>query len=327
VYTRDRNDVAVLLATYNGVKFVKQQISSLTQNSCSFALHWIDDHSTDDTRNAVCSSARETGIDLSEWSCTSRQGYPATFLHLLEKVQAYIYLFCDQDDIWQPGKIDVTVANLLPDVGAPALCFSEPLLFNSEEPQSWCSLFEVLGVGSSRLVETSRSFTFVPAVGNTIGLTRPLRDVLLTHIAIARRYAFAHDWWMYILGLSLGNVRLLTGVPTTLWRQHENNFSAAFFRKRRRGVGRFPMEWKIQPLLRRWYARQAQGFLLASETLPRNPTLDKLLQVARLVAAIESRQSFLELIRLFSSRAMPPRNMVTLRLLASCLCSDVSEFV
>src|SRR5207249_3722411 len=112
VNTQQHPKVALLLATYNGARFVEPQIRSLKENSVPFTLHWIDDHSTDDTRDAVRASALDSRIDFVEWHQPQHKGYPGAFFQLLECVDADIYLFCDQDDIWQPGKIDATVANL-----------------------------------------------------------------------------------------------------------------------------------------------------------------------------------------------------------------------
>ena len=60
-------DVAVLLATYNGSKYVEQQIKSLAENNTPFTIHWLDDHSTDDTRGVLQASARSAGVPLRVW--------------------------------------------------------------------------------------------------------------------------------------------------------------------------------------------------------------------------------------------------------------------
>ena len=127
--TQQHAKVAVLLATYNGARFIEPQINSFKENATPFTLHWLDDHSTDNNRDAVRASALRSGIDFREWHQPQHWGYPGAFFQLLECVDADIYLFCDQDDIWQPGKIDATVADLLPDISSPALCFSDPLIF------------------------------------------------------------------------------------------------------------------------------------------------------------------------------------------------------
>ena len=132
--------VAVLLATYNGAPFIAEQIQSLAANSMPFTLHWLDDHSTDNTRELVSASARVAGIELHEWHQDQRQGIPGVFFKLVECVSADIYLFCDQDDIWQPGKIDATIKSLSPDLWQPALVYSDPLVFSDSlrQPSSGC---------------------------------------------------------------------------------------------------------------------------------------------------------------------------------------------
>src|SRR5205823_13588786 len=94
--------VAVLLATYNGERYVEKQLRSLEQNDTKFTLHWLDDHSTDNTRSIVRTVARESDIELREWHQSRHLGVPLAFFQMLECAEADIYLFCDQDDIWQP---------------------------------------------------------------------------------------------------------------------------------------------------------------------------------------------------------------------------------
>jgi GT2 family glycosyltransferase len=66
--------VAILLATFNGARFVEQQIKSLTQNVTPFTVHWLDDHSTDDTRQIVRAAAQ--GMTLTEWHQGERRCLP-----------------------------------------------------------------------------------------------------------------------------------------------------------------------------------------------------------------------------------------------------------
>jgi len=81
--THQTPTVAVLLPTYNGARYVDAQIRSLTQNTIPFTLHWLDDHSSDETCAAVAASARNAGIELKEWHQPHHLGFPATFLLLM----------------------------------------------------------------------------------------------------------------------------------------------------------------------------------------------------------------------------------------------------
>jgi glycosyltransferase involved in cell wall biosynthesis len=317
--------VAVLLATYNGAKHIEPQIRSLRENTIQFTLHWLDDHSTDNTREAVRTSASNSGIELKEWHQPQRQRVPGAFFQLLECVDADIYLFCDQDDIWQPGKIDATVANLLPDLASPVLCFSDPLVFKDGEPELRHRLSDVFGAKLAVAMQESRVFMTILAPGHTQGFTRPLRDLFLRHKDIARAYVPCHDWWMYIIAVASGSARILSNAPTTLYRRHGNNMSAALFRWSGKGVGHFAATWSLQQLLRRAIARGAEGFVLASATLTPGPQLDRLLAIARLVATLDRRQSPAALIRLARLGAMWPNRRGAIWLAAACLCTDAPE--
>lgn len=314
--------VAVLLATYNGAKFVDPQIRSLKENVTPFTLHWLDDQSTDNTREVVRASALAAGVELRECHHPKRQGPWVGFYELLERVDADIYLFCDQDDLWQPGKIDATVANLLSDLTTPTLCFSVVSYFHNETPEKLYHPSEALQLTFRAWVQESRVFTLCPAQGNTIGFSRPLRDLYMSHKNIARTYSIDHDWWLYILATATGTVRMLSHVPTTLHRRHTNNCSETYIIK---GLnGRLRREWQREQTMRKRLAQQAQGFVLALPFLPESPKRDRLLALAKLVAQIDRKQSPLTLFRLARLGAMSRWWGRTFLRTAICLCSYAS---
>jgi glycosyltransferase involved in cell wall biosynthesis len=317
--------VAILLATYNGARYIEPQIRSLGENTAPFTLHWLDDHSTDDTREAVRAAALSSGIELVEWHQTQRHGATGAFFKLLECVEADFYLFCDQDDIWQPGKIDVTVANLGPDAALPALCFSDPLIFSADEPGVLHRLSDMAGAKPAVALRESRIFMSAVALGHTQGFTRPLREIFLRHKEIAREYAFGHDGWMYGIAVASGIARMLYDVPTTLYRRHRDNVSATFFGRGRGGISRSASKWPVQQLLRRVLSRQAAGFILASPTLPPGPKLERLLEIARLVATLDRRQSPAALFRLARRGAIWPNWRLAISLATVCLCFDAKD--
>jgi glycosyltransferase involved in cell wall biosynthesis len=311
--------VAVLLPTYNGIRFVEAQLRSLKENDTPFVLHWLDDHSTDNTREIVRSLSMHSNIELREWHQSAHQGVPGAFFRLLECVDADIYLFCDQDDVWQPGKIDATVANLLPDMSSPALCFSDPLMFRDDEPGVLRRFSTVMGARVAVALQESRLFMPILGPGNTQGFTRPLRDIFVRHADIARTYALGHDLWMYLIAVASGKARMLFDAPTTLYRRHGNNFTEVLLAPR---GNRIMWTWQLQQMLRRVVSRQAQGFLLASATLPPGPRLERFLTLAKLVATLDRRQSLAEIARLARRGAMWPSRRWAVQFAIACLCSD-----
>jgi rhamnosyltransferase len=299
--------VAVLLATYNSGSFIEEQLTSLRQNTMPFKLHWIDDQSSDDTRRRVQELAARLGIDLVTWHQAERLGVPGAFFQLLECVEADIYLFCDHDDIWQPGKVDATVAALSGDSKQPVFCFSEPLVFPDGDLSAARRYFEVIDVPAAAAQESSRAFTLNPAVGNTVGFTRALREMYLEHREIARQYAVMHDWWLYLLARSAGRIRLLSDVPTTLYRQHQANVFGVGLGGKRRTVS---LMWQRQQKWRRQVARQAAGFLKTGRRSA----------AAELICTLDRRQGLLRILALIRGKVLLlPWRRAGLLLLVSAL--------
>jgi rhamnosyltransferase len=318
-------DVAVLLATYNGERFVEQQLKSLRQNATEFVVHWIDDHSTDRTRDIVRSTAQAEHLQLREWHQANHLGVPAAFFELMEHVSADIYLFCDQDDIWQPGKIDVTVQTLTPDVGSPVLVCSDFYMFRNQEPDKPFRLSQIVGLNAEEALSESRLFMALIANGHTQGFTRALRDIYLSHRQIARSYAYMHDEWMHVIATASGEVRFLSGSPTTLFRWHGGNTSGAFFVWKGQGAGYLESTWKQRQVLRRAISRHAQGFLLASPTLPGPERVKRLESIARWVATLEKRQPLGTMFRMLHQGVMWPNPRLALGLSMTCMCGDATS--
>jgi glycosyltransferase involved in cell wall biosynthesis len=313
-------NVAVLLATYNGSQYVDHQIRSLKDNETPFTLHWLDDHSTDNTREVVRSSARIAGVPITEWHQPQRQDIPGSFFKLLECVEADIYLFCDQDDIWFPGKIDATVANLAPDMGQPVLCSSDFLQFNDHGGTGNAPSLSGF-IGDQRLKGPPVFLMLMRALSFALtqGFTRPLREIYLKHKAIAGEYAMSHDCWMYDIAIASGTARLISNEPTVLRRLHGKNSSLRYGRQDRNPIKR---KWRSAQLFRNYASRHAQGFLLATPTLPSGQHLNRLRQLAQLIATIDRRQSPRALVRLAGLGVTPWWNPGWFSV--ACLCSDAT---
>lgn len=325
--THPQVKVAVLLATFNGARYVTEQIESLRNNTTPFVLHWLDDHSSDGTRDVVRAAVQRAGIELCEWHQPRHLGFPGTFLELFDRVDADIYMYCDQDDIWQPGKIDAVAANVGADAAKPVLCYSDPLIFYEHEPQVF---YRLTDVGHTKALAESlptRVFLSCPAAGQATAVTRGLRELYLRHRDIARAHAIGQTWWLHILAVIAGEVRPMLDAPTTLYRQHGDNVTSAFYARNRPIIAHSISMWRLHQVLRIGFARQARGFLLAKDLLPQGPELKRLLELASLVATIDRRQSPLALARLLFRRAMWPYWAYQFWLTLTCLFTDAQRSV
>lgn len=96
-----RMRVSVLLACYNGEKYLREQIESiLNQSFKDFTLFISDDGSTDDTLEIINEYVmKDVRIKLLSKHEPNKSAC-RHFLYMLENIQSDLYLFCDQDDVW-----------------------------------------------------------------------------------------------------------------------------------------------------------------------------------------------------------------------------------
>ena len=296
--TTDRRNVAVLLATYNGAQYVRAQIESLAKNSVPFRLHWLDDHSSDETREVVRASARDAGIQLCEWHQSGHLGVPASFFRLLECVEADFYLFCDQDDIWQPERITAIVEDLNTSLSSATLSFTEVLTFEGDHPTELHRPYDLSsGSAISRYLKEGRAYAYMPgcASAQSQGFTRPLRDIVVQHTSIARSHACMHDWWMYDIAMACGTVRALPDAPKVHYRRHQGSYCAALgFR----GRSTLKTIWRNMHTMRQVARRHSQGLLLVSTSLTPGPKLTRMIEFSRLATTLDRRQSPVQALKL-----------------------------
>lgn len=103
---KQTTNIAILLATYNGARYLSEQMDSLiAQTYSNWQLFIHDDGSQDDTTSILERyEAMDTRIHVLHYPI---QGDACrNFMSLMNAVQAPYYMFCDQDDVWLPDKIE-----------------------------------------------------------------------------------------------------------------------------------------------------------------------------------------------------------------------------
>ena len=104
--------IDILLATYNGEKYLREQLDSiLNQTYENIQLIISDDCSKDDTRN-ILKQYEEKDRRVKVYYQDENIGCIKNFEFLLKQVKNKIYMLSDQDDIWMPEKIEKTYQKL-----------------------------------------------------------------------------------------------------------------------------------------------------------------------------------------------------------------------
>ena len=105
--------IAILMATYNGEMFLREQIESIIrQTYTNWILYIQDDGSCDSTLDIIKEyEAKDNRIKHFDIGL-SHQGAGMNFLSMLNVIESKYYMFCDQDDVWFSDKIEKTLSRM-----------------------------------------------------------------------------------------------------------------------------------------------------------------------------------------------------------------------
>lgn len=221
--------IKILMATYNGEKYLSEQIESiLNQTYENWELYILDDCSTDATITVIQSYMQKDSRIFYQEN-TQNMGQVATFDKLLqESKNAKYVMFCDQDDVWNDNKLAVTFEQMkrAEEIKkGPILVYTDldyvdhnlrPITVNKP-------------VVENRDLRTLYSYNF--AWGCTMLLNQELINEAIGFSDVAEN----HDYWIHMIAMLTGNVYYLD-VPTLKYRQHANNVTGGMnnrtFRKK-----------------------------------------------------------------------------------------------
>ena len=124
-----KNKVAVLLSTYNGEKYLTEQLNSiLIQEDVIVNLYVRDDGSTDNTLKILYEFAAKN-INITVFK-GENVGFAESFYSLLKmNIGADYYAFSDQDDIWEKNKL-ITAIKSINNSKKPMLYYSNLNVFD-----------------------------------------------------------------------------------------------------------------------------------------------------------------------------------------------------
>ncbi|MBQ8488635.1 MAG: glycosyltransferase family 2 protein [Pseudobutyrivibrio sp.] len=219
-------DIVVLLATYNGSEYLKQQLDSLFKQTFSdFRIVVHDDGSSDATLDII-NTYRNNYPEKIELLYGDSLGSPkANFLWMLTQVEAEIYFFCDQDDVWHETKIEKSL-HALGKINTPACVFTD--MWVTDESLNVLSDSFIRYIGRTP-DNTAYSQILIdnPAAGTTMCFNRALRDLvveLLPEIDINN--IPMHDALVLALADIMGQV-IAIDEPLVYYRQTGHNTMGA----------------------------------------------------------------------------------------------------
>ena len=211
------SDCAIILCTKNGENFLTEQLKSLEEQCQNFDLYINDDGSSDKTEEIIKNFQKKTKIKI----IYTKKNYDSATKNFLKTLKSIknkydYYFFCDQDDIWDKKKIEISKIKLDS--------------FQPDIPSLFCSSTEIIN-SKSKIIDSSKIFKRKPcfsnalvqsiAGGNTMSFNHKTKLLLDKIVSIDS--VVSHDWITYILVTAHGGKVSYSSIPLVKYRKHENN--------------------------------------------------------------------------------------------------------
>ena len=214
--------VQILLATYNGEKFLREQLESiLNQDYKLWELLIHDDGSLDNTlpilneyQNNYPKKVRLL-IDQKIFSSASKN-----FFHLIENRsrEANLYCLCDQDDIWHKSKLKLIIERYnLKEDQKPVLIHSDLSLIDSRGKLLEKSHNKLINYQKNLITKKNAAY-YNPVPGCAMVINSALADKIPYS-----KYMVMHDWWILLYAINLNSALHYINLPLVQYRQHSGN--------------------------------------------------------------------------------------------------------
>lgn len=214
--------ISVIISTYNGGKYIKEQLQSILEQTVKPDNVFIsDDSSTDNTCEIVEKFMKQN--NLTNWYLSRNQknvGWKRNFYKLLKSSVSQFTFLCDQDDIWVQNKIEVMIKVMEKNEQISLLCTDYIPKYESKKAEKISKkiLSSMSEDNKLEKINLSPSFFNVLRPGCTYCIRKELIDLF-------DKYPFdnsSHDSILWNLAI-LTDGLFIYHYPTIYFRRHDNN--------------------------------------------------------------------------------------------------------
>ena len=213
--------VTVLLAVYNGEKYLSAQIESiLSQSFKDIKIIIRDDGSTDKSVDIINDYCNKYPDKISHLVGAATGSAKQNFAELLQNCDDDYIMFCDQDDIWLPQKVEKTIEamrNAEKDGTVPVLVHSDLKVVDQDLNIISPSFFEF-----QRLYQTDITLSKLLVQNYVTGCTVMINRALKQKCGQIPKECIMHDWWLALIAVIFGKL-VCVQEATMLYRQHSDN--------------------------------------------------------------------------------------------------------
>lgn len=213
--------VTVLLAVFNGEKYLKEQIESiLNQSVKNIKIVIRDDGSTDNSAEIIKFYCKEYPDIVSCVVGAPTGSAKQNFAELLKNCGDDYIMFCDQDDVWLPDKIEKTLVAMKKAEDSqetPILVHTDLKVTDGKLNVISNSFFEF-----QKLIQNDITLPRLLVQNYVTGCTVMINRALKEKCAAIPKESIMHDWWLALVAVLFGRL-VCVNEPTMLYRQHGDN--------------------------------------------------------------------------------------------------------
>lgn len=237
------SSIAILMATYNGGKYLAEQLDSLlAQSYQDWHLYVHDDGSQDSTVDIIKEYAKRFAEKITLLDYPAQGGACMNFLSLLERVEAPYYMFCDQDDVWIDRKIEMEVETMkcleTSNVGVPIVVNTDLRVVDESLIVIHPSFWQYRGIYPDFVKEFKDFAATNVATGCTMLFNSQAKEAMRKPC----KHTVMHDAWVTMSVMVSGGILHNMKTPTVLYRQHGDNTIGAF------DAGRLTIGYRLKHL-------------------------------------------------------------------------------
>jgi glycosyltransferase involved in cell wall biosynthesis len=215
--------ISVAMATYNGERFIEEQLDSILNQTLPVSEIIIrDDISSDSTASIIQAYIKNKGHENKiDFKVNEKNlGYASNFMKALRETKGDYVFFCDQDDIWPTDRVELMIKALEENSDAMMIGSEfEPFKCDEDAPDvpPW-ELAKFKNDGSMEKLSFNSMNIFIGCQGCTMAMKRSFLE------AVDKYWyeGWAHDEYVWKMALSMGGLYFFHKV-TLRRRLHSNN--------------------------------------------------------------------------------------------------------
>ena len=220
--------LSVIMATFNGSGYIKEQIDSiLSQSIQDFELVVCDDCSTDDTWSILNEYAlKDSRIHI--YRNENNIGINRNFEKGILYSQGNYVALCDQDDIWPPDRLEI----LLSTIGDKMIATGDAAVIDEEgKPTGWL-YSKITGLYHFPKNDLTRALIYIFNQNQAQGATMLIRREFFSKALPLPDMDGYYDAWFAILSCFAGGMNY-SPLVVTLYRKHDKNVSSPPLREKK----------------------------------------------------------------------------------------------